>query len=64
MALVHAGLGQRDQALEWLERAFDVRDVHLVFLTIDPKWDPFRANAHFLALLRRCSFNPPGLPTR
>ena len=28
MALVHAGLDQRDAAFEWLERAYEARDVH------------------------------------
>ena len=57
MALVHAGLDQPDKALEQLERGFDARDVHLIFLPVDPKWDAFRANARFMSLLRRCGFN-------
>ncbi len=56
MALVHAGLGQRDQALECLERAYEARDVHLIFLPVDPKWDALRSEVRFLALLRRCGF--------
>jgi DNA-binding winged helix-turn-helix (wHTH) protein/tetratricopeptide (TPR) repeat protein len=56
MALLHAGLGERDKALEQLERGFDTRDVHLIFLPVDPKWDAFRADARFLSLLRRCGF--------
>lgn len=56
-ALVQLGLGQHDSALDWLERAYDVHDVHLVFLPVDPKWDAFRADGRFLALLRRCDFN-------
>jgi DNA-binding winged helix-turn-helix (wHTH) protein/tetratricopeptide (TPR) repeat protein len=63
MALVHAGLDQQDSALEWLGRAYDARDVHLAFLTMDPKWDAFRADARFTALLRRCAFTTPGVPT-
>ncbi len=30
MALVHAGLGQTDQAFQWLDKAANERDVHLV----------------------------------
>lgn len=56
MALVHAGLGQRDLAFEWLDRAYAVRDVHLVFLTQDRKWDPFREDPRFRALVKRCDF--------
>jgi len=60
-ALVHAGLGERDQALAWLERAYEARDVHLIFLTVDPKWDPLRSEPRFQALLARCGFarTPP-----
>lgn len=53
MALIHAGLDEPDAALEWLERGEQVRDVHLVFLPVDPKWDPLRADPRFQALLDR-----------
>lgn len=56
MALIHAGLDQPDRALEWLERGFEAHDVHLTFLTIDPKWDVFRDDVRFGALLKRCGF--------
>lgn len=56
LALVHAGLDERDAALTWLERAYQARDVHLVFLPVDPKWDHFRVEPRFLALLQRCGF--------
>jgi TolB-like protein/tetratricopeptide (TPR) repeat protein len=55
-ALVHAGLGEQDQALDWLDRAYDAHDVHLVLLPIDPKWDAFRLNTRFLSLIKRCGF--------
>jgi TolB-like protein/Flp pilus assembly protein TadD len=56
IALVHAGLGQREAALEWLGRAYDERDVNLIFLPVDAKWDPYRTDARFEALLARCGF--------
>jgi tetratricopeptide (TPR) repeat protein len=56
MALVHAGLDQRDSAFEWLNRAQEERDVHLVWLPEDPKWDDFRGDARFRELLERCDF--------
>jgi len=63
MALVHAGLGQQDPALEFLERAYEARDVHLIFLPVDPKWDAFRSDVRFLALLGRCGFTQPSSST-
>lgn len=57
MALVLATLGERDAAFKWLDRAYEVRDVHLIFLPVDPKWDTFRADPRFHTLLARC-----GLP--
>jgi TolB-like protein/Flp pilus assembly protein TadD len=56
LALVHAGLGEHDAVFEWLDRAFDVRDVHLIYLPVDPKWDPYRSDPRFEALLARCGF--------
>ena len=55
-ALVHAGLGDRDATFQWLERAYAARDVHLIFLTADPKWDSYRADVRFIDLLARCGF--------
>jgi TolB-like protein/DNA-binding winged helix-turn-helix (wHTH) protein len=56
MALVEAGLGERDAVFEWLDKAYAVRDVHLIYLTVDPKWDPYRSDPRFKALLVRCGF--------
>jgi len=52
-ALVHAGLGERDQALRYLERAYEERSTVLAYLLIDPRLAPLRDDARFLALTRR-----------
>jgi serine/threonine-protein kinase len=64
MAQVHLGLGDWDQAMQWLERAYEVRDVHLILLPVDPKWNPCRGNARFVSLVDRCHFLPAYLPTK
>ena len=56
LALVSAGLNDADATFAWLERAYAARDTHLIFLTADPKWDPFRADPRFRDLLARCGF--------
>ena len=57
MALVSAGLNDADAMFAWLERAYAARDTHLIFLTVDPKWDPFREDPRFRDLLARCGFD-------
>jgi TolB-like protein/Tfp pilus assembly protein PilF len=55
-ALVALGLQEDDRALAALERACEARDVHLVFLPVDPKWDRLREHPSFRAVLERCGF--------
>jgi len=52
-AVVHAGLGQRDEALRYLERAYEERSTVLAYLTIDPRLAPLRDDPRFHALTRR-----------
>ena len=52
-ALVHAGLGERDQALRYLERAYEERSTVLAYLLIDPRLTPLRDEPRFIALARR-----------
>jgi serine/threonine-protein kinase len=59
IALVYAGLGDRESALLWLEKGYEARDVHMVFLPIDPMWDDFRSDPTFQDLLKRCGFVVP-----
>lgn len=62
MALINAGLEQRESAFVWLERAYDARDMHLIYLPVDPKWDSYRADPRFEALNVRCGFRRTASP--
>jgi hypothetical protein len=53
MATVHHGLGEREEALAWLEKAFEERDVLLTFVAVDRKWDVLRSDHRFVNLLER-----------
>jgi Flp pilus assembly protein TadD len=55
-ALVYAGLGKRDTAFRWLEKAYEIRDMGLVLLPASPSWDSLRSDKRFQDLLRRCRF--------
>ena len=56
MALVYAGLGEREAVFDWLEKAHAGHDIHLIYLPVDPKWDPYRSDPRFTALVARCNF--------
>ena len=56
MALVYAGLEERAAMFDALERAYAARDVHLIYLPVDAKWDPYRSDPRFVDLLARCGF--------
>jgi hypothetical protein len=51
-----AGLGETKTALQWLEQAFEDRDVHMPFL-LDHKWKGWRSDSHFRQILSRVGFS-------
>jgi len=53
VALVHVGLNDADQALDWLERAYEDRAHWLVYAKAWPLFDDLRSDARFTALLGR-----------
>jgi hypothetical protein len=54
VAIVYAGLGNRDQTFAWLERAYEQQSYYLpLFLTTDARLDGLDADPRFLKLRRR-----------
>jgi serine/threonine-protein kinase len=56
MALIYNALGQKDEALRWLEEAYRVHDGNMVLLKVFPAWDSLRSDPRFQDLLRRMNF--------
>ena len=52
-AIIHIGLNNVDQALDWAERAYDERRGWLAYLKVNPMLDPLRGAPRFEALLRK-----------
>ena len=52
VAHLYAYAGEKDRALDWLERAYQERDSLLIYLRF-PEWESVRAESRFGALLRR-----------
>jgi tetratricopeptide (TPR) repeat protein len=53
MAVLYLGLGEKKQALEWLEKAYGERYALLIYLGVEPTFDSLRAEPRFQGLLRR-----------
>jgi TolB-like protein/Flp pilus assembly protein TadD len=60
IAVIDAGLGERDRALAHLEDAFRERSHWLVWLKRDPRWDSIRKDPRFRDLVRRVGLPPDG----
>lgn len=57
LASVYEALGERETALDLLEKGFSERDALMVFLKVDPKWDNMRSEPRFIELMRKMNFN-------
>ena len=51
-AIVYVGLGEKEQALSFLEKAFTDRSNGLIFMGVEPELDPIRSDPRFIALER------------
>ena len=51
--MVYTGLGEREQALRYLERAYEERSTVLAYLLIDLRLARLRGDSRFLALAGR-----------
>ena len=53
LVYVYIGLGDKDQAFAWLEKAFDERSNFIAYLKVVPVADPLRSDPRFNDLMRR-----------
>lgn len=52
-ALIYAGLGMQEEALLWLEQAYQQHSRMMVWLKVDPRFDRLRSDPRFQDLMRR-----------
>jgi adenylate cyclase len=52
-AVIYAALGEKATALEYLEKAWDLGAVQLVWIWVDPNFDPLRTEPKFIELLQK-----------
>ncbi len=53
IAIAYAGLGEREQTLAWLVKAYQERDPILPYMSADPALDPLHDEPRFRALLQK-----------
>ena len=53
VAVIYAGLEQKDRAFDWLERAYQERSDSLVYLGVDPRMEGLRGDHRFRELISR-----------
>jgi TolB-like protein/Tfp pilus assembly protein PilF len=58
LALVYLGLQEKDQSMKQLENAYQEHSTLLVYLKMDPRFDPLRSDPRFQNLLRRIGLPP------
>jgi len=58
IALVYTSMGNKDEAMKYLERAFLERSSWLVWANVEPRFDALRSDERFASLLARIGFKP------
>lgn len=53
LAIVFGALDEKDEALAWLERAYEEHEPQLTYLKVGPRFDPLRQDPRFKEVLRR-----------
>ncbi len=58
--IIYAGLGEKDRAFEWMEKAYNDRELGVGFgsIKVDPAYDPLRSDPRLADLLRRMNLQP------
>jgi serine/threonine protein kinase/Tfp pilus assembly protein PilF len=53
ISLIYASMNEKDQAMEWLENAYDEHASELIYLKVDPYLDNMRSDPRFKELLKK-----------
>jgi serine/threonine-protein kinase len=59
IAIIHAALGEKDEAFRWLERALSERDEEMTLIRVDPRLDSLRSDVRFASLVERVMAGGP-----
>ena len=57
IALIYVGLGEKDKAFAWLEKAYNDHSTEMIYFKVDPMLTPLRTDPRYENLLRRMRLN-------
>src|SRR6266567_398139 len=52
LALIHGALGQKEATFEWLNRAYEIHDGWMIYITVDPRWNSLRGDNRFAEIVQ------------
>ena len=52
-ATIYAQLGDKEQAFEWLQKAYEERSFFITLLAVDPELDSLRSDPRFTELVKK-----------
>jgi eukaryotic-like serine/threonine-protein kinase len=58
IALVYAGLADKEQTISWLKKGYEERNDDMIYMKIEPVLNPIRSDPRFQDLIRRVGFPP------
>jgi adenylate cyclase len=53
VATIHVALGDHDRAFEYLQKGYEERAGSMIWLRVDPVWNPLRSDQRFIAILNK-----------
>ena len=62
LAVLHIALGEKQKALDWVERVIEERRGWAAYLRVHPLVDPLRGEPRFDALVKKMMFDAPAAP--
>jgi len=57
-AVVYVALGEKEVALQWLQKAYEEHDWALIVIAVEPRLDPLRSDPRFQELVRKVGLQP------
>jgi tetratricopeptide (TPR) repeat protein len=58
IATIYAGMGDKDKAFEWLEKAYEEHADFLAYFKVDPRYEGLRSDPRYENIIRKIGLTP------